>query len=81
MIMIDELKQIQGRHRQFYKIQFDKLQLDKYQPAKEVKIQDAWIKEQKKAKKGKKSDMPKKAPMNMQLANFCMTILLYEDSN
>ena len=33
----DELKQIQGRNRQFYKVQLEKQWLDKFQPDKEVK--------------------------------------------
>jgi len=33
-IMCDELMQLQGRHRQFYKIQFSKSMLDKFEPSR-----------------------------------------------
>ena len=40
-IMSEELRQIQGRHRQFYKVQFNKAQLDKFEPSRELKAEEA----------------------------------------
>ena len=50
-IMSDELRQIQGRHRQFYKIQLTKRMLDKFEPDKVIKDEQL----QNSKKKGKKS--------------------------
>ena len=47
-IMVEELKQYQGRHRQFYKIQFDKLKLDKFEPSKVISSEKKEIEEYKK---------------------------------
>ena len=40
-IMSEELRQIQGRHRQFYKVQLTKKELDKFEPSKEIKAEEA----------------------------------------
>lgn len=37
-LLCEEVRQIQGRHRQFFKIQLRKHQMDKFEPAKEAKI-------------------------------------------
>ena len=69
-IMSDELRQIQGRHRQFYKIQFTKQWLDKFEPDKVVKEE----RDAPKSKKGKKSKKPADpGPKFHYLKNFCAT--------
>lgn len=42
--MSEELKQIQGRHRKFYKMQLNKFQLDKFEPAKVMKEEQKYLK-------------------------------------
>jgi len=80
----DDLRLLQGRQRQFYKIQLQKEHLDKFEPGKEVKVKKIKKdnKEQDK-KKGKKNiGLPEeKDKRNKRLTNFNMTILMYEDQN
>ena len=83
-IMCDELVQIHGRHRQFFKVQFTKVMLDKFEPSKEVKDpNDNQKKNKQKDKEGKKVDKQEKVEKEQwsQIKNFCMTMLLYEDES
>lgn len=48
----DDLRLIQGRHRQFYKMQLKKEELDKFEPNKEVK-------KEKEKRKSNIEDQPK----------------------
>ena len=49
-IMREELQSIQGRHRQFYRIQLHKSKLDKFAPDKKVKKKDKDVQDGKKGK-------------------------------
>jgi hypothetical protein len=50
----DELRQIQERHRQFFKMCLTKVQLDKFEPSKEVKADAQQEKDEEMAAKAKK---------------------------
>ena len=82
-VYCDDLKLIQGRHRQFYKMQLQKENLDKFEPTKEVKKDKALEKDGAKKDKKKKgqdeqeSEIEKKK--NKRIQNFNMTLLMYED--
>ena len=86
-VYCDDLRLIQGRHRQFYKVQLQKENLDKFEPGKEVKQDKIKDKQQEKTKEKKKkgdqiveeSEIQKKK--NKRLANFNLTLLMYEDQN
>lgn len=79
----DDLRLLQGRQRQFYKVQLQKEFLDKFEPGKEVKGKKNKKdnKEDKKAKKLKAGALlpEEKDKKNKRLTNFNMTILMYED--
>ena len=80
----DDLRLLQGRQRQFYKIQLQKEFLDKFEPGKEVKVKkDKKKKDEKEGKKDKKKlgEIDLKDKRNKRLTNFNMTILMYEDQN
>jgi hypothetical protein len=78
----DDLRLLQGRQRQFYKIQLQKEFLDKFEPGKEVKVKkNKGKKEEKKEKKSKLALPEEKDKKNKRLTNFNMTILMYEDQN
>ena len=81
-IMTDELRLLQGRHRQFYKIQLNKQRLDKFEPAKEIKLDQQLAIEKEKASKLKKKVLSTEdAIVVRSLLNFSVTLLMYEDIN
>lgn len=89
-IMSEELKQIQGRHRQFYRIQLDKVKLDKFEPTSYIKFENNLLNYQKEQKKLRKDqpmgdDEIDKLSIHknrqLYLKNFCITLLMYKDKN
>ena len=94
-IMQEELKQIQERNRQFYKMSLTKRQLDKFEPDREIKFEkniDKLVEKEKdpkyiqkvlkEAKEGKKKKHESEIEKEKfrSLKNFMVTLLLYEDT-
>ena len=77
--MSEELKQIQGRHRKFYKVQLSKHQLDKFEPADMLKKEIKYLRAIHDQQKGRNRDGKKQELVHFPMLNFQMTLLMYED--
>lgn len=78
-MIAEEVRQLHGRHRQFFKVQLLKTQLDKFEPAREVKFDIERMAEGKMTKKKKKGPIDPETIKTKLMLNFCLTAVLYED--